>query len=262
MVERTCTCGNVVLCKSIHGRIPCRACKPSVRCEIGDCDREVRARGLCITHYTRWRRRGDPLVTLPGGRPPQHMGCLIADCPEPHDSEGFCPRHARAWQRHGDPLWTRPARPTDCSFDGCGNPRGPRAAKGYCITHYKRLRKYGDARGVTVACGACGLAFFPVNSLRALCDTCGGSRHHGSSALELADRDGPWCKLCGVPVDFAAAYPDPWSGSVDHIIPWSRGGAHDPANLQLAHLICNIRKSNRVDVAARTPLSSSPATER
>lgn len=32
------------------------------------------------------------------------------------------------------------------------------------------------------------------------------------------------------------------SVSLDHVVPLSQGGAHDPANVQLAHLTCNVRK--------------------
>lgn len=34
-------------------------------------------------------------------------------------------------------------------------------------------------------------------------------------------------------------------GSIDHIVPISKGGAHTWNNVQLAHLPCNIRKGNR-----------------
>lgn len=53
-------------------------------------------------------------------------------------------------------------------------------------------------------------------------------------------RDGLVCKLCGDPVE-------PWDVHVDHIHPFSLGGADSPDNLQVAHSRCNIRKGNRVD---------------
>ncbi len=55
------------------------------------------------------------------------------------------------------------------------------------------------------------------------------------------------CGICGLPVDKSLKYPDPLSPTVDHIIPVSRGG--DPTdidNLQLAHFICNTRKSDKL----------------
>ena len=54
------------------------------------------------------------------------------------------------------------------------------------------------------------------------------------------------CGICGRPVNFDKRFPDPWSPTLDHIIPISKGG--DPAslnNLQLAHFRCNRIKSTR-----------------
>lgn len=63
---------------------------------------------------------------------------------------------------------------------------------------------------------------------------------------EIYERDGWICQLCYEPVDSAVAYPDAMSASLDHRIPLSRGGAHAPHNVQLAHLICNGRKGSRL----------------
>jgi 5-methylcytosine-specific restriction endonuclease McrA len=37
------------------------------------------------------------------------------------------------------------------------------------------------------------------------------------------------------------------SVSLDHVIPLSRGGNHEPGNVQCSHLACNVRKGARVD---------------
>lgn len=63
---------------------------------------------------------------------------------------------------------------------------------------------------------------------------------------DILERDGTLCRLCGEPVDMTLVYPNPFSKSVDHVIPLSRGGAHDPSNCQLAHLRCNIQKGAKV----------------
>ena len=55
------------------------------------------------------------------------------------------------------------------------------------------------------------------------------------------------CGICGRPVNFDKKFPDPWSATLDHIIPIAKGG--DPANLenlQLAHLACNRLKSSKI----------------
>jgi len=55
------------------------------------------------------------------------------------------------------------------------------------------------------------------------------------------------CGICGKPVDFSLRYPHPMSKTVDHIIPINRGGhPSDLENLQLAHLACNLAKSDRL----------------
>ena len=54
------------------------------------------------------------------------------------------------------------------------------------------------------------------------------------------------CGICGRPVNFDKRFPDPWSPTLDHIIPISKGG--DPAslnNLQLAHFRCNRIKATK-----------------
>jgi len=59
------------------------------------------------------------------------------------------------------------------------------------------------------------------------------------------------CAICGRPVDFDRKFPDPWSATLDHIVPISKGG--DPAdinNLQLAHLQCNRIKASRLPITA------------
>lgn len=69
----------------------------------------------------------------------------------------------------------------------------------------------------------------------------------------LALRDDQTCQLCGCAVDWSDkkyvdgtvicgdSYP-----SVDHIIPISLGGMHAWSNVQLAHRICNTKKSNKI----------------
>lgn len=62
---------------------------------------------------------------------------------------------------------------------------------------------------------------------------------------EIAERDHWSCGLCHKRVNPALAWPDPMSPSLDHVIPLTKGGMHDPANVQLAHLRCNVTKNNR-----------------
>lgn len=73
------------------------------------------------------------------------------------------------------------------------------------------------------------------------------------SMTEPVDPESIWtgtCGICGNALDRSARHPDPLSPSLDHIVPVSRGGAHVVANLQWAHLICNIRKGARMPTDA------------
>ena len=60
--------------------------------------------------------------------------------------------------------------------------------------------------------------------------------------LEVFNRDGWVCQICGRPVNRELEWPDSMSASLDHIEPLFVGGAHTKDNVQLAHLVCNLRK--------------------
>jgi len=53
------------------------------------------------------------------------------------------------------------------------------------------------------------------------------------------------CHICGHPIDYTLAAPDPMSFSADHLVPRSLGGAL-LGPMDAAHLSCNSRRRNRV----------------
>lgn len=63
---------------------------------------------------------------------------------------------------------------------------------------------------------------------------------------DIFERDGWVCRICDEAIDPQLSWPDSWAASIDHIVPVSLGGDDTPANVQAAHLTCNIRKHNRV----------------
>ena len=65
-------------------------------------------------------------------------------------------------------------------------------------------------------------------------------------AHKVAERDGWRCWLCDEAVDAEAPPDSPWSGTVDHVVPRSRGGKTVPENLRLAHRRCNGTRGNRL----------------
>lgn len=60
------------------------------------------------------------------------------------------------------------------------------------------------------------------------------------------NRDEGVCQLCGKELDRDVAFPDWGSATLDHIIPLSRGGMHEMANVQLACWRCNWQKRDRI----------------
>ena len=65
--------------------------------------------------------------------------------------------------------------------------------------------------------------------------------------VEIFDRDGWLCQLCGERVSTAyAEYPHPLYATIDHIIPLSREGSDTRANVQTACFRCNARKHNKL----------------
>jgi 5-methylcytosine-specific restriction endonuclease McrA len=58
--------------------------------------------------------------------------------------------------------------------------------------------------------------------------------------MDVLNRDGLCCQLCGGPVERDDVH-------LDHILPVSKGGATTLRNLQVAHAVCNIRKGARTD---------------
>ncbi len=56
---------------------------------------------------------------------------------------------------------------------------------------------------------------------------------------EIYKRDGGRCGICG-------GHVEPEDVSIDHITPLSLGGEHTESNVRLTHLLCNVRRGNRV----------------
>lgn len=125
--------------------------------------------------------------------------------------------------------------PNPCSEPDCDKPH---LAQGLCSMHYKRLaRAEGRYKND------------PWSDRRR-------ANHHKRRALKMKlpaddilpvdvyERDGWICGICGDSVDKSLKWPDPMSPSLDHIQPLSKGGHHVLSNVQLAHLECNVRKGD------------------
>lgn len=210
---------------------------------------------MCFGHYSRQRRHGTTgahrLVSC------QHCGAGFdrsgTTGPVPKYCSGECRSQAR-----------RKPGPKDGLCLGCRTPLAPSSsgrARKYCTQNCRHLySKHKGTRPATQECGRCNSSIDMTERLASgdlrysvsttLCATCAATtrpHRYGMTARQIADRDGTDCRWCGECVDFAlTGSRTKWAPSVDHIIPWSRGGTNDPQNLQLVHRVCNAQKGVRM----------------
>lgn len=65
--------------------------------------------------------------------------------------------------------------------------------------------------------------------------------------LKLYERDGWVCQICFESVNKGEWSADPLDPTLDHIMPRSKGGGHEPENLRTAHWVCNGRRGDRTE---------------
>lgn len=68
----------------------------------------------------------------------------------------------------------------------------------------------------------------------------------GVTLKKLIERNGLTCALCGLPCFYYGSPQAPLYPTMDHIIPISKGGGHTWENVQVAHRVCNLNKSNKI----------------
>lgn len=149
----------------------------------------------------------------------------------------YCPTCAES-RRKAQRAATRDSSKLVCCEIDCDRPV---RARSVCNMHYKRLLR-AEGRLVSPAWDDRRRNNYHARRAR----LAGGRNGDAVMLAELLARDGYKCGICGESVDADAAYPDPLSKSIDHIVPLSRGGAHSPENCQLAHLRCNVSKGAKL----------------
>jgi hypothetical protein len=117
-------------------------------CTVEGCDRPLRARGYCCTHWARWKRYGTHELPVR----PQYQQCTVDGCGmKPRSKHSpYCEAHYGRLRRKGttdDPMRVI----GQCFVDDCDEPATAsgrtlgRSDEFYCRMHYMRLAKRGDA---------------------------------------------------------------------------------------------------------------------
>lgn len=204
----------------------------------------------CGQHFERGKRGPEPRYCSPRcrtrdwrGQGPPATGTTCARCGVPIK----LPR--RRWcslacaeiatgQRRAEP---RPA-PAPCAESGCDRLS---TTRGLCGTHYNRTY-YPDSHKRWPAKAETTRRNNHIKSGRRRAKV----RHAAAENIErdvVGDRDGWRCGICRRRVNRKLTYPNPRSPSIDHVVALSDGGAHVYSNVRIAHLVCNVKRSNRVD---------------
>lgn len=218
-------------------------------CSIDGCEKPPRsnATGWCEKHYYRHRRTGTVEIATT-------FTCLACSAPIQKTGTGPKPKYCN---RACKGSLIRKPPPADGRCMGCSAPLPPQGkgkTRKYCRKNCIHLQTRRPASRQCTRCDTVidmttrtteGHLRYPLYTK--VCVACKKPNRYPLTAAQLAERDGPQCKGCGIEVDFTAVKPDPFSPSVDHIIPWSRGGANESHNLQLMHLRCNIVKGVSLD---------------
>lgn len=223
-------------------------------CSIEDCEAPAYCRGWCGKHYSRFKAHGDPLFMKR-----QRYGdiqCAVDDCENPRRKREWCGKHYLRWRKNGSVLDEDQAWVIE-DFDACIVCSTPISADGEFRRYCSRSCAVLSSRGARREAKVCAQCNAPIDlnvrsesgrrkySSATVCAKC-RAPHLQRNVPDLLLRDGNACGICSELIDASLKYPDPRSVSVDHVMPRSRGGADHMDNYQLTHLICNIRKQDKV----------------
>lgn len=192
-------------------------------CSVDDCERPVLARGWCRMHYYRWYRHGT--TDYPGmwaNAPEGAKWCPRCSAYKPVDSFSRSKSTVSGFQS-----WCKPCMATN----EIGRKR--------VLTEDQRAQRREYYRRYLA--DPLNLAKHSARSRRRRVTERAGAVEPYTS-LEIAERDSWRCQICGKRIGRSFRFPHPRSLSVDHIVPISKGGDDVRANVQAAHLRCNISK--------------------
>lgn len=185
----------------------------------------------CRTRACYVRRKAAGTILRPAPIVKRERRC--AQC----DATFLAPRRdSRLCGRKCERAWLAANETRRCSVEGC---RRTLRAKGLCNPCYRKARRQQGISESSPWTDARRDAYHRRRALKK-----GTATGESVNLADIKVRDKGRCHLCSRRVP-DKPWPHPLSPSLDHVIPLSRGGAHDPANVRLAHLRCNTAKGNR-----------------
>lgn len=90
-------------------------------CKVDGCERKANCREMCVAHYGRWYRNGEPGHAEV--KPAKIGGvCEIEGCEKKFIARGYCTTHYQRWNKHGDALapWVEVRERSDLHIDYIG----------------------------------------------------------------------------------------------------------------------------------------------
>lgn len=236
-------------------------------CSIDGCEQAARSMGWCGTHYSRYHRKGDPLHRLAGEVVDGRRICPGCGEDKARTPEFWYPAQSRAdglaaeckecVKRRRRAVPRTPTRPVLVQCRWClrmfetTNPVQRKFCSEACSLEGKREwdRTYDPGPEARRLANQRWRERHPERNLR------NSQRYRARKAnafiedvdpLVVFARDAWMCQLCSEPIDRTARWPDPFSPSVDHVIPLAKGGFHSYDNCQASHLRCNCIKGDRL----------------
>lgn len=119
----------------------------------------------------------------------------------------------------------------ECSEVGCSHPE---ISRGLCGAHYAAIWSKANADKRT------------ASEMRYRAQ----KRHEGAESftrIEVMELSNWTCHICGGKIERDCEYPNTLYGTVDHVVPLSKGGTHTLDNVKAAHHVCNSTKRDKED---------------
>lgn len=104
----------------------------------------------------------------------------------------------------------------------------------------------------TATCEICGQTFYPTRPSNLICGECQDLVHHTRASLKSLARGADLIVICRKHrasvncVYCSRSYTEVNYKTIDHIIPISKGGTHDPNNINICCWNCNQSKNNQL----------------